>query len=100
MELPIQESSPASEMIDSLGSSTNSSTGMVVPVMRACMGGLGGKYTSSDSARFLHRETLFDVTSSLASCCSQLLRWGWRGSTNCAGCQMPEVPDPPLLRRA
>src|SRR6266536_991260 len=37
MELPIHESSPASEMTDSLGSSTNSSTGIVVPVMRDCM---------------------------------------------------------------
>src|ERR1700676_2542422 len=46
MELPIQESSPASEMMDSLGSSVNSSTGMVVPVMRDCMGGPRGKYTS------------------------------------------------------
>src|SRR5215467_3646610 len=37
MELLIQESSPASEMMDSLGSRTNSRTGMVVPVMRLCM---------------------------------------------------------------
>ena len=37
IELAIQESSPASEMIDSLGSSENSRTGMVVPVMRLCM---------------------------------------------------------------
>src|ERR1700678_3329736 len=37
MELPIQESSPASEMIESLGSSRNSRTGMVVPVMRLCI---------------------------------------------------------------
>jgi len=36
MELPIQESSPASEMMASLGWRTNSSTGMVVPVMRFC----------------------------------------------------------------
>src|SRR5436190_15768810 len=39
MELPIHESSPASEMTDSLGSSTNSRTGIVVPVMRDCMKG-------------------------------------------------------------
>src|SRR5438046_3089178 len=38
MELPIQESSPASEMTDSLGSRTNSNTGIVVPVMRDCIG--------------------------------------------------------------
>src|SRR5437867_607860 len=38
MELPIHESSPASEMTDSLGSRTNSRTGIVVPVMRDCMG--------------------------------------------------------------
>src|SRR5439155_1785415 len=37
MELPIHESSPASEMTDSLGSRTNSKTGIVVPVMRDCM---------------------------------------------------------------
>src|SRR5580693_4858272 len=37
MELVIQESSPASEMTDSLGSSTNSSTGMVVPTMLVCI---------------------------------------------------------------
>jgi hypothetical protein len=37
MELPIQESSPASEMMDSLGSRINSRTGIVVPVMRLCM---------------------------------------------------------------
>src|SRR5271156_3053595 len=37
MELVIQESSPASEMTDSLGSSANSRTGMVVPRMRLCM---------------------------------------------------------------
>ena len=37
MELPIHESSPASETTDSFGSRTNSSTGMVVPVMRDCM---------------------------------------------------------------
>src|ERR1700730_6151947 len=37
MELVIQESSPASEMTDSLGSSVNSTTGMVVPRMRLCM---------------------------------------------------------------
>jgi len=34
MELVIQESSPASEITDSLGSRANSSTGMVVPMMR------------------------------------------------------------------
>src|SRR5437762_8700002 len=39
MELPIHESSPASEMTDSLGSRTNSNTGIVVPVMRDCMKG-------------------------------------------------------------
>jgi hypothetical protein len=33
IELPIQESWPASEMIESLGSSVNSSTGMVVPTI-------------------------------------------------------------------
>jgi hypothetical protein len=33
MELLIQESSPASEMMDSLGSRRNSSTGMVVPTI-------------------------------------------------------------------
>src|SRR5450432_72068 len=37
IELPIHESSPASEMTDSLGSRTNSKTGIVVPVMRDCM---------------------------------------------------------------
>jgi hypothetical protein len=37
MEAPIQESSPASEMTVSLGSRTNSRTGMVVPVMRLCI---------------------------------------------------------------
>src|ERR1700690_3794982 len=37
MELPIHESSPASEMTDSLGSRTNPKTGIVVPVMRDCM---------------------------------------------------------------
>src|SRR6059058_1335356 len=37
MELPIHESSPASEMTDSLGSRTNSRTGIVVPVMRDCI---------------------------------------------------------------
>src|SRR5579871_5881313 len=51
MELPIQESSPASEMIDSLGSRANSSTGIVVPVMRLCTGDLGGKYTILDIPR-------------------------------------------------
>src|SRR6516164_8037245 len=35
--LPIHESSPASEMMDSLWSRMNSRTGMVVPVMRLCM---------------------------------------------------------------
>src|SRR5450432_3525944 len=39
MELPIHESSPASEMTDSLGSRTNSNTGIVVPVIRLCMFG-------------------------------------------------------------
>ena len=34
---PIQESSPASEMIVSFGSRMNSRTGMVVPVMRLCI---------------------------------------------------------------
>src|SRR3984957_2177377 len=37
MELVIQESSPASEMTDSLGSRTNSSTGMVVPTILVCI---------------------------------------------------------------
>src|SRR5690349_7891692 len=37
MELLIQESSPASEMIASLGSRMNSSTGMVVPTICDCM---------------------------------------------------------------
>ena len=37
MELLIHESSPASEMMASLGSRANSRTGMVVPVMRLCM---------------------------------------------------------------
>src|SRR5215831_1847777 len=37
MELLIQESSPASEMMASFGSRMNSSTGMVVPVMRLCI---------------------------------------------------------------
>src|SRR5580698_4249855 len=37
MELDIQESSPASEMMASFGCSRNSSTGMVVPTMRLCM---------------------------------------------------------------
>src|SRR3954471_7245621 len=41
IELPIHESSPASEIIDSLASSTNSSTGMVVPVMRLCINSPG-----------------------------------------------------------
>jgi hypothetical protein len=34
IELVIQESSPASEITDSFGSSANSRTGMVVPTMR------------------------------------------------------------------
>src|SRR5579872_249648 len=38
IELPIHDSSPASEMTDSLGSRANSSTGMVVPVTRLCIG--------------------------------------------------------------
>src|SRR5579872_2657007 len=38
IELLIQESSPASETTDSFGSSVTSSTGMVVPRMRDCMG--------------------------------------------------------------
>src|ERR1700722_12475498 len=37
IELVIQDSSPASEITDSLGSRVNSSTGMVVPRMRFCM---------------------------------------------------------------
>src|SRR5258706_8690419 len=50
--LDIQESSPASEMMDSFGSRVNSRTGMVVPVTRLCMDELledewdgRGKYT-------------------------------------------------------
>src|SRR5579863_6589448 len=37
MELVIQESSPASETTDSLGSRLTESTGIVVPRMRDCM---------------------------------------------------------------
>src|SRR6516162_1922589 len=37
MELVIQDSSPASEMMDSFVASANSITGMVVPRMRLCM---------------------------------------------------------------
>src|SRR5579864_5130936 len=37
IELVIQESSPASEIMDSFGSSATSRTGMVVPTMRLCM---------------------------------------------------------------
>src|SRR5215472_16525665 len=37
IELPIHDSSPASEMMDSFGSRMNSRTGMVVPVMRLCI---------------------------------------------------------------
>jgi len=37
IELVIQESSPASEITDSFGSSANSRTGMVVPTMRLCI---------------------------------------------------------------
>jgi hypothetical protein len=33
IELPIQESSPASEMMESFGSSVNSRTGIVVPTI-------------------------------------------------------------------
>src|SRR6202167_3400163 len=35
--LPIHDNSPASEIIVSLGSRANSSTGMVVPVIRLCI---------------------------------------------------------------
>src|SRR5579871_5088278 len=45
MDGPIQESSPASEMIDSLFSRTNSRTGIVVPVMRLCIRCLLGRGT-------------------------------------------------------
>ena len=38
IEADIQESSPASEMMASLGPRENSRTGMVVPRMRFCMG--------------------------------------------------------------
>src|ERR1017187_390790 len=40
IELLIHESSPASDMMESLGSRANSRTGMVVPVMRLCMADL------------------------------------------------------------
>jgi len=40
IELLIHESSPASEMMVSFGSSANSRTGMVVPVMRLCIADL------------------------------------------------------------
>src|SRR4029077_7097871 len=39
MEAPIQESSPASEMMASFGSRVNSSTGIVVPIILLCMRG-------------------------------------------------------------
>src|SRR6266567_4054269 len=56
IELPIQESSPASEMMDSLGSRANSRTGMVVPVMRLCMCGSPLNQVGS-----LGRTTRFDL---------------------------------------
>ena len=56
IELLIQESSPASEMMASLGSSANSRTGMVVPVMRLCMVNLLSKKVGS-----LERATGFQL---------------------------------------
>src|SRR5579872_1443881 len=53
IEGPIQESSPASEMIDSLFSRMNSRTGIVVPVMRLCIGCL----LIPGIVRFVQRET-------------------------------------------